>query len=168
MKSKTNFSKLKKMKNNYRTVLIEINIIAALSIIVFFLSAKFDMLEKVMEFTHKYESYEIDEIIITAVFLLFCLFIFSFRRILELRNTRIALHENNEHLKKIIEEMNTLKGIIPICSSCKKIRTDKGGWEQLEFYLRKYTDASFTHGICPECFEELYPELNELDTSHTE
>jgi hypothetical protein len=47
---------------------------------------------------------------------------------------------------------------LPICSSCKKIRDDEGYWTQLETYIDKYSDAVFSHGICPACCENLYPE----------
>ena len=60
-----------------------------------------------------------------------------------------------------MEEIKTLKGIIPICASCKKIRDDKGSWEQIETYIRDHSDAEFSHGICPECMKKLYPEFTE-------
>jgi hypothetical protein len=62
-----------------------------------------------------------------------------------------------EHLKK---EVNTLRGIIPICSACKNIRDDKGYWQQVEAYIRDRSEAEFSHSICPECLEKLYPELD--------
>jgi DNA-binding response OmpR family regulator len=57
-------------------------------------------------------------------------------------------------LKDALAEIKTLKGLIPICASCKKIRDDEGYWNQLEAYLSKHTDAVFTHGFCPECAKE--------------
>ncbi len=59
-------------------------------------------------------------------------------------------------LQEALAEIRTLKGIIPICSSCKKIRNDSGYWEQMEEYIRKNSDAEFTHGICPSCARKLY------------
>jgi DNA-binding response OmpR family regulator len=61
-------------------------------------------------------------------------------------------------LQKALAEIRTLKGLIPICSCCKKIRDDKGYWNQLEIYISEHTDAVFTHAICPNCAERLYPE----------
>jgi PAS domain S-box-containing protein len=66
-----------------------------------------------------------------------------------------------QRLQKVIDEIKTLRGIIPICASCKNIRNDTGAWEQLEAYIKKHTDANFSHGICPECVQRLYPELKE-------
>ncbi len=54
------------------------------------------------------------------------------------------------------DEIKTLKGIVPICSTCKKIRDDKGYWNQLEAYIENHSEASFSHGVCPECFDKLY------------
>jgi response regulator RpfG family c-di-GMP phosphodiesterase len=56
-------------------------------------------------------------------------------------------------LKEALAEIKTLKGCIPICASCKKIRDDEGYWNQLEAYISKHTDAIFNHGLCPECAE---------------
>lgn len=64
-------------------------------------------------------------------------------------------------LEKAIEEIKTLKGFIPICCSCKKIRNDNDFWEQIEIYIQKHTDATFSHGLCPDCAEKLYPDLFE-------
>ncbi|MBA3036020.1 MAG: PAS domain S-box protein, partial [Desulfobacterium sp.] len=59
-------------------------------------------------------------------------------------------------LKHALNNIKTLKGLLPICSNCKKIRTDKGYWSQIEVYIQSHTDALFTHSICPVCIEKLY------------
>lgn len=58
-----------------------------------------------------------------------------------------------------ISEVKLLRGMLPICASCKKIRDDKGYWSQIEAYISQHSEALFTHGICPECGKKLYPEL---------
>ncbi len=63
-------------------------------------------------------------------------------------------------LTSAMNEIKTLRGIIPICANCKKIRDDRGFWQQVESYVRERSDAEFTHSICPDCVEMLYPELN--------
>ena len=60
-------------------------------------------------------------------------------------------------LKKALEEIKTLRGILPICSHCKKIRDDEGYWHNVDVYVRDHSDADFSHGICPDCMKELYP-----------
>ena len=62
-------------------------------------------------------------------------------------------------LQAALSEVKTLSGLLPICASCKKIRDDKGYWSQIEEYIRKHSDAEFTHGLCPGCAEKLYPEF---------
>ncbi|MBT3179151.1 MAG: hypothetical protein HN339_19780 [Desulfobacula sp.] len=54
------------------------------------------------------------------------------------------------------QKVKLLSGLLPICSSCKKIRNDKGYWKQIDVYIQKYSEAEFTHSICPECSDELY------------
>ena len=61
-------------------------------------------------------------------------------------------------LQKALSEVKTLRGYIPICASCKKIRDDKGYWNQVESYIERHTEAEFSHGICPDCLKRLYPE----------
>jgi len=61
-------------------------------------------------------------------------------------------------VKAYQKRIETLRGIVPICSYCKQIRDDQGYWNQVEAYVAKYTDAEFSHGICPSCLEKHYPE----------
>jgi len=61
-------------------------------------------------------------------------------------------------LRDAIAKIKTLTGLIPICAWCKKIRDDKGYWKKVETYIREHSDASFTHGICPECLKKESPE----------
>lgn len=68
------------------------------------------------------------------------------------------LHATVAELKKALFEVRQLSGLLPICSYCKKIRDDKGYWNQLEAYLHKHTKAEFTHGICPDCEKKLRAE----------
>lgn len=61
-------------------------------------------------------------------------------------------------LQNALNEVKQLSGLLPICASCKKIRDDKGYWNQIETYISAHSEAQFTHGICPECAKKLYPE----------
>jgi len=65
------------------------------------------------------------------------------------------IHELQDALAKV----KTLGGLLPICSSCKRIRDDKGYWTQIEAYIRDHSEADFSHGICPECVKKLYPDM---------
>ena len=64
-------------------------------------------------------------------------------------------------LQKALDEVKTLKGIFPICASCKKVRNDEGYWEQIEVYIRDHSEADFSHGICPDCMKKLYPDFED-------
>jgi membrane-bound ClpP family serine protease len=78
---------------------------------------------------------------------------------------RKALEEKREKAiaarEKALDEVKILRGFLPICSSCKKIRDDQGYWNQIEGYIRDHSEAEFSHGICPECAVKLYPEFYE-------
>jgi K+-sensing histidine kinase KdpD len=65
----------------------------------------------------------------------------------------------NQALQAALEKIKTLHGILPICSYCKKIQADPETWIDLENYVRKHSDAEFSHGLCPECLRKLYPEV---------
>ena len=69
----------------------------------------------------------------------------------------VSLNNTVERLHNALNEVKVLKGIIPICSYCKKIRDDEGCWHQMEVYIKKHSDANFSHGICPACFQENLP-----------
>lgn len=60
-------------------------------------------------------------------------------------------------LKKALSEVKTLRGILPICSFCKKVRDDEGYWNQVEVYVKQHSEVDFSHGICPECIKIHYP-----------
>ncbi len=66
-------------------------------------------------------------------------------------------------LQAALAEIKTLSGIIPICAKCKKIRDDKGYWNQVEVYIRDRTEAEFSHGLCPECVAEMEKEIDEME-----
>ncbi len=81
---------------------------------------------------------------------------FTVRHVLKVEKE--LLHERNE-LQKALSEIKTLSGLLPICASCKKIRDDKGYWNQIELYIRDRSEAEFSHSICPICAEKLYGHL---------
>ncbi|MBN2526103.1 MAG: MCP four helix bundle domain-containing protein [Deltaproteobacteria bacterium] len=70
-----------------------------------------------------------------------------------------ALQTESNRLEKALAEIKTLRGIIPVCSNCRKIRDDEGVWKAMEEYLHEHSDASFSHGICPKCLKDFYPDI---------
>lgn len=86
------------------------------------------------------------------------------------RDQGILLEERKKligELQEALKEVKTLSGLVPICASCKKVRDDQGYWDQVENWIEKHSDATFTHGICPECKEKALNQLhNDLNHEH--
>ena len=87
------------------------------------------------------------------------------RRMVEMQD---ELASKVEELRQALDQIKTLRGIVPICASCKKIRDDQGFWNQVEVYVHDHTEADFSHGICPECMKKLYPEFVQDDAKNEE
>ncbi len=82
----------------------------------------------------------------------------TLKREMDCRKEReIDLRRSNEELQRALKEVKVLRGLIPICASCKKIRNDGGFWQQLEEYLGEHSEAEFSHGLCRPCIKKLYP-----------
>lgn len=78
-----------------------------------------------------------------------------FGDLLSLRRANDLLQRRTRELEEALTKIKTLRGLIPICASCKKIRSDQGYWQQLEEYLTEHSEADFTHGFCPECLKQM-------------
>ena len=100
-----------------------------------------------------WRSYVIFSLVICVLLILVVVF--------SLRMDRAAKEREHiiQELQAALAEVITLRGIIPICASCKKVRDDKGYWNQIETYIRDHSEANFSHGICPECAKKLYPDF---------
>jgi ABC-type amino acid transport substrate-binding protein len=106
---------------------------------------------------HKIVDYTLLWKILVLVAIILAVFAESHRRVSKSNKKLIVL---NSELVTAMEEIKTLRGIIPICSYCKKIRDDKGMWNQLEAYLDSHSDAEFSHGACPECFSKAMEDID--------
>jgi DNA-binding response OmpR family regulator len=85
------------------------------------------------------------------------------QRVLELQN---ALRERVKDLQDALARLRVVQGLLPICSYCKRIRDDSNYWQQLETYFSEHSDATFTHGVCPECYEKtVKPQLQSVKES---
>ncbi|MFP4502044.1 MAG: 7TM diverse intracellular signaling domain-containing protein [Candidatus Hydrogenedentota bacterium] len=101
-----------------------------------------------------------------------CVFLWSFALIgrvkareQEMRRTlETQVQQRTAQLEQSLSQVRTLRGLLPICARCKKIRDDKGYWNSVESYVHQHTEAQFSHSICPVCMEKLYPEY----TGHEE
>ena len=83
--------------------------------------------------------------------------IWSFRDITERKRAEGERERLIKELQDATADIKILSGLVPICSSCKKIRDDKGYWTQLEGYIQAHSQAKFSHGVCPDCMKKLYP-----------
>jgi response regulator RpfG family c-di-GMP phosphodiesterase len=82
----------------------------------------------------------------------------TLKKEMDCRKEREAeLRRSNESLQRALKEVKVLRGLIPICAACKKIRNDGGFWQQLEEYLGEHSEAEFSHGLCQPCIKRLYP-----------
>ena len=111
---------------------------------------------------------------LTLLLFIFAFFIWRLKKVNHrLNETKAALEEDVNKRKKVeterekliselqeaLREIKELRGILPICSHCKKIRDDEGYWRQVESYIQERTDAQFSHSICPDCLKKLYPDI---------
>jgi DNA-binding response OmpR family regulator len=76
-----------------------------------------------------------------------------------LEENNIELQAKNEQLQQALDQVKTLSGLLPICANCKKIRDDQGYWQDVAVYIRDHSEVEFTHGICPDCMQTLYPDF---------
>ena len=151
------------MKKPTDIIRFELGVYLLLAIVVFLLAARYDIFEQVNKFVLQHDDYELDEVFVTLLFLLFCFFNFSIRRWKESCKARTRLEKANHELRRAMDEIKQLKGIIPICSKCKKVRNDQGYWQQVEQYVSAHSEAMFSHGLCPQCLEEAMAELEAED-----
>jgi hypothetical protein len=151
-------------------------ILIIISVVVLSLAVIFDLFDRFVYWYIKYEEpEELEEIIVVILVLSFAFAVFSWRRwrdlMLEIKKrkeTEELLVKERDRLKKALAEIKTLRGIVPICSSCKKIRNDKGYWQQVEVYVSDNSEAEFSHGICPDCMKRLYNEIDDDETTEAE
>ncbi len=126
--------------------------IAAGSVIVYFLLARFDAFEAFAEWSRAHEHLQLDEFLILGILLAVACAVFAFRRWGDLSRER-ALRRDAE------QSARRLEGLLPICSGCKRVREQSGGWTPVEEFFSARISADFTHGLCPECRVRLYPGL---------
>ena len=152
------------MREKSGKIRVELLAYAVLTGVVFILSGTLELFERLVSEVYRLEAYEADEIITTIPFVLLFLAVFSFRRWRESVRLSRELEAANARLLQALDEIRELKGIIPICAECKKIRDDEGYWQQLEEYISTHSEAVFSHGLCPDCFEKAVKQLEEKET----
>jgi preprotein translocase subunit YajC len=140
--------------------LTEAALVVVLCAIVYFLAGRVDLLERFYDFSRIHDGWELDEFAAVGIFLMFYFVFLAMRKWRQAAKANQELRRMNQALKEAAEEIQQLQGIIPICARCKNIRDDEGYWQKVEEYIRSRANVRFTHGLCPECFKILYPEVN--------
>ncbi len=141
-------------------IAIEVSFIVLTAVLFFIVAGKYDLLEKIFEFAQSHEEYEIDEILTVSIYLMFCFLIFAFRWLRIIYRSEKKQKELYTSLNEARKEVKMLQGFLPICSHCKKIRDYAGAWQKLETYIHQHSEATFTHGICTECMNEHYADVD--------
>lgn len=80
------------------------------------------------------------------------------RSALKLKREMDRRKAREQELEQALREVKGLRGLLPICGQCKKIRDDQGRWQAVESYIKAHSEADFSHGICPECLNKHYPD----------
>jgi hypothetical protein len=136
-------------------------IVFFLAITAYFVFLKIDLVDFIVSYVDHVRAWEFDALAAAMLLMLVGSFVFILRRRSELIteiDQRTKLQDEQAVLINKLEEaltsVRTLRGLLPMCGWCKKIRDDKGYWEHVEQYLQLHTNATFTHGICPDCAEK--------------
>ncbi len=84
-----------------------------------------------------------------------------FADMMELHRVNAEMKARNQELQEALDKVKVLSGMLPICAHCKKIRNDEGYWQDVAVYIRNHSEAEFTHGLCPNCVQEHYPDFSD-------
>ncbi len=84
----------------------------------------------------------------------------SIRYAMERKKTELEREKLIQELKNALAQVKTLSGLLPICSSCKNIRDDRGYWKRIDAYIQEHSNAEFTHSLCPNCIRKYFPDIN--------
>ncbi len=106
-------------------------------------------------------------IVLYSFFMMGAVFVFTYAAYIAERVSRERF-AGAEQLRKTVRDVKKLSGMLPICASCKKVRDDKGYWSQIESYISEHSEAVFSHGVCPDCADELYPDFTDEETHESD
>lgn len=141
----------------YRKYRYKLSLVILLCQILYFIGVVNDSLVSMQLYSFVYISeYSFFFIVISMAYVLLDHFVNLHRAFEDLNaNLEMKVHEKTREILEAKEQVKRLEGIIPICMYCKKIRDDEKSWHQLEQYISEHSDATFSHGVCPECIEKL-------------
>jgi hypothetical protein len=137
--------------------------IALGAVAVFAVSATFDIFNKIIGWIYRHDTWQLDELFTVAVYLVFAIAFYAWRRNTELRDhvrQREEIEAENARLLPELEgarsDLTILRTLLPLCSLCGRVRENNGNWAEVEDYLEKHYGMRLDDGLCPECAREHY------------
>jgi hypothetical protein len=138
-------------------------IIALLALVLFLVSAAFDLFNRIIEWVYTHDTWQLDELFTVALYLVAAGIVYGWRRNRELI-AQIGRRERAEaerarlipELENALADVSRLKTLLPICSSCRRVRDDRGYWTEVEEYVEIHFSTRFDDGLCPACARKLY------------
>ena len=141
----------------------DLGVIVVVAIAVFLVSARFDLFNKIVDWLYHHDTWQFDELFTVGMYLVFANAVFAWRRYRELaEQTRQREKAEAEkarltpRLESALADVSRLKKLLPMCSSCKRIRDDKGYWDQVEAYVENHFATRLDAGLCPDCAARIY------------
>lgn len=138
-------------------------LIVGLAVVTFILSASFDLLNKVIDWIYYHDTWQLDELFTVFIFLAVAMSVFAFRRYRELvaeagrrQRAEEATAQLVPALERAREDVASLRKIVPVCPSCKRIRDTRGNWYEMETYLEVHYMTRVNDGLCPGCARDAY------------
>jgi hypothetical protein len=128
-------------------------VLAVVGIVLYGLLVRIEAFERFYAWSRTHETWQLDEVLFAIALFAVASAFYALRRWQDLR-AEISRREAAETAARRLE------GLLPICAACKRIRESGGGWVAVEEYVAARTEAAFTHGICPDCRQRLYPGLD--------
>lgn len=150
-------------------------VIVVLAVIVFAISAAFDIFNMIITLVYRHDTWQLDEVFALALFLVVATAIYARRRhnelVVQVRRREEAEAEKARlvpELENALADVARLRKLLPICSSCKRVRDDGGSWSQVEVYIESHFLARLDDGMCPDCARKLYRERDVMRALHSE
>jgi len=151
------------MQNFAGTLVVDgFGVVFAMAGMIHPLAAAFDLYDRIFLWTRPLDPMGLDETVVVVFVAAVAVTCFVLRRVRDLRLEMTRRRQVEVELRDSLAQVRTLRGLLPICSQCKRIRDDDGYWHQVERYLSSNTDAEFTHGYCPGCEAKMTAEIDGL------
>jgi hypothetical protein len=147
-------------------------VLVAGALLVLVVSIRFDVFNRIIGWVYRHDTLQLDELFTVAVYLVVAVSIYAWRRHTEaLRNVALRRQAEEEkavllpELERALSDVSALRMLLPMCSSCKRIRDSHGHWYYVEVYIESHLPAKIDGGLCPDCAREKYVGSGTL--SHT-